>query len=725
MIARAHQGSRLHTPLRKGEAKGLRAVIWAALLVFVLVGTVSAELADKQQMDNVAVNWVLSHTASFGQWAEATDPQITGMDPLYHNDTLVGHCYHIAPAGYVVVPVLMELPPVKLYSDVSNLDVNAADGMALMVREVLLHRMQYYIDRFGSLDAVQTDKSDIAYDPANRAEWDRFAVDPEDFAQQLQSGQKADIQQVGPLLTQSWHQGYPYNLLAPYGDGGRCVVGCVATAAAQIMAYHKWPIQGNGTVSYYWSGDYSCGGSTPGQQLSADLTNPYDWDNMPDDCHDGCTSAERDAVAELCYEVGVAFQMNYGRCGSGAYTSYAQTVFPEYFGYSDSLIDRTNRSNTSAAAYFQLIQDEINNLRPMQYRIYSHSIVCDGWRLQGETKQMHLNYGWDSGHNAWYTMDNLHCPWDGCSPWEEYIIHGIMPFNAASFSCDKAVGQVPLEVAFQGGSDLMVDQWIWDFGDGDSAWTQSPVHTYSEPGVYTVVLEVHAGSDVYASTRQDYIAALADTMVAMEIEGGPGDTVEVVVYGRNVCPLDDIRIPVQVSGDLVLTMLGYTTQDCRTSYFDLQDYVHWDAFFNRYTARLQVDAQPDLGAGDGPLARLLFAISTAAEPGQSAQVSIGGYGDYQPRFSGPVASYNPYVISGTVNMAGCCIGIRGNVDNDPNNLVNVSDVTALIAFLFDDGPMPECPEEADVSADGNINVQDLTFLISYLFDDGPPPPSCY
>lgn len=725
MIAQMHQGG--SSPTSLSSKRAVRVALLVCLLVFALSGPAAAELADKQQMDNVAVNWIAAQTASLGEWAEVTDAQVSDMEPIYHNDTLVGHLYHVAPTGYVVVPVLMELPPVKLYSDVSNLDINDPDGMALLIREVLLHRMQLYIDRYGSLDAVQSDKDQAVYDPSNRAEWDRYSIDPKDFAVRLQSGQKADIQQAGPLLTQSWHQGYPYNLLAPAGDGGRCVVGCVATAAAQIMAYWQWPEQGEGSTSYYWYGDNSCGGSTPGQTLTAQLSDPYDWDNMPDDCSGGCTAAERDAVAELCYEVGVAFEMDYGRCGSGAYTSYAQTVFPDYFGYSDSLIDRTNRSSSSAEAYFQLIQDEINNNRPMQYRIYAHSIVCDGWRLQGETKQMHMNYGWDDGHNAWYTMDQLHCSWDGCSPWEEFTIHGIMPFNAASFTCDKAIGQAPLEIAFEGGSDLIIDQWIWDFGDGDSAWTQSPIHTYSQPGVYDVNLEVHSGSDVYTTYRENFVVALADTMTALEVTGAPGDTVEVVVYGRNICPLDDIRIPVQFSGDLGLSMLGFSTEGCRTAYFDNQEYLHWDPFFSRYTAQLQAETEPDLTAGEGPIAKLLFEISASAEPGQTAQVNIGGYDSYQPLFSGPVASYNPHIVTGTVGLSGCCVGDRGNVDGDAQDQVNISDLTNLTGFLFGDGATPDCPAEANVNGDAqeSINVQDLTYLVDYLFNSGPAPVSCF
>ena len=58
-------------------------------------------------------------------------------------------------------------------------------------------------------------------------------------------------------------------------DGGRSVVGCVATAMAQIMGYHQWPEKGTGTIPGY---------TTRSQGLVIDEENIentyYDWDHM-------------------------------------------------------------------------------------------------------------------------------------------------------------------------------------------------------------------------------------------------------------------------------------------------------------------------------------------------------------------------------------------------------------------------------------------------------------
>jgi len=74
----------------------------------------------------------------------------------------------------------------------------------------------------------------------------------------------------------------------------------------------------------------------------------------------------------------------------------------------------------------------------------------------------------------------------------------------------------------------------------------------------------------------------------------------------------------------------------------------------------------------------------------------------------------------------CCVGIRGNVDGDPGNQVNVADLTYLVDYLFRGGPPPPCTEEGNVDGDPGeqINVADLTYLVDYLFRGGPLPVTC-
>ncbi len=68
--------------------------------------------------------------------------------------------------------------------------------------------------------------------------------------------------------------------------------------------------------------------------------------------------------------------------------------------------------------------------------------------------------------------------------------------------------------------------------------------------------------------------------------------------------------------------------------------------------------------------------------------------------------------------------MRGNVNGDPANGIDVSDLTYLVEYLFAGGNMVPCTKEADINGSGGIDVADLTYLVSYLFGGGPAPAAC-
>lgn len=70
----------------------------------------------------------------------------------------------------------------------------------------------------------------------------------------------------------------------------------------------------------------------------------------------------------------------------------------------------------------------------------------------------------------------------------------------------------------------------------------------------------------------------------------------------------------------------------------------------------------------------------------------------------------------------CCIGYRGNVDGDEEDLVTLDDMHYLIHYLFQNGPAPSCPEEADANGDGEIDARDLSYLARSMFSRGYPDP---
>ena len=83
-------------------------------------------------------------------------------------------------------------------------------------------------------------------------------------------------------------------------------------------------------------------------------------------------------------------------------------------------------------------------------------------------------------------------------------------------------------------------------------------------------------------------------------------------------------------------------------------------------------------------------------------------------------------ISNVVSLVvtGSCVGLAGNVDCDPADIINLSDISALVNHLFIiEGPIA-CGGEANVNGDLSVNLSDLTYLVSYLFYQGPSPVAC-
>ena len=78
-----------------------------------------------------------------------------------------------------------------------------------------------------------------------------------------------------------------------------------------------------------------------------------------------------------------------------------------------------------------------------------------------------------------------------------FRLHVIEHAYNISFTADPTEGTAPLSAQFVNLSQGNIDQYVWDFGDGQSSTLENPVHVYTDPGTYTVKLKVtgNAGSD--------------------------------------------------------------------------------------------------------------------------------------------------------------------------------------------------------------------------------------
>lgn len=75
----------------------------------------------------------------------------------------------------------------------------------------------------------------------------------------------------------------------------------------------------------------------------------------------------------------------------------------------------------------------------------------------------------------------------------------------ADFTATPTTGVGSVTVQFTDTSTEQPTSWLWDFGDGSSATTESPQHTYSSPGTYTVALTVTNEAGSATATKADFI----------------------------------------------------------------------------------------------------------------------------------------------------------------------------------------------------------------------------
>lgn len=216
----------------------------------------------------------------------------------------------------------------------------------------------------------------------------------------VQSLRRADLpDHVDPLLPNMWDQQDPFNRYCPMIDTVRCVTGCVATALAQVMHYHRWPYVGSGSFTYL--DRIGCN-----QELTADFsTHQYDWDHMLYRYDGDFTDREAEAVALLMSDCGIACRMRYGTAASGARSIYQAISLYEFFGY-DAGMQTYYHSFYQPYEWRNMFMEELAAGRPILYSGWSislaHAFVCDGYDEHG---MFHFDWGMTGYTNGYYDLE--------------------------------------------------------------------------------------------------------------------------------------------------------------------------------------------------------------------------------------------------------------------------------------------------------------------------------
>lgn len=379
------------------------------------------------------------------------DRTISSIKQIKIKDTTVAYLFVLNPAGNIIVPASKSdvVSPILSYS----FDFNAADNNPVLAR--IINMVQ--VDMEKRLSAKQKNiLLPDSYRQKNNEMWDEY----------LSGKIKAKTAKAtyGPLLhTPTWGQSSPENDKCPEDPvtGKRCIVGCVATAYAQIFNYWETPK----SLTFTSNDNYT----TVAREISVTASNA-NFSNIP--YKKGETDSDSKALLSLA--CGMLVRMNYTSTFSGANTAYMSYVMASdtRLGYGapsiqnfkiGGVFDATNLiNNIKASKPVAVAIDQYNTTT--RKVAGSHAVVFDGY--DDGYGSFHINFGWYGDADQWYFVP---AGMPSRYNFVRFYVYNISPLPVSSKKI-KALGpQNPYPA--DGDIDVLIDSALqWDICDNTASY---------------------------------------------------------------------------------------------------------------------------------------------------------------------------------------------------------------------------------------------------------------
>ena len=349
---------------------------------------------------------------------KVTLPSIERVDVLLQSDGSVplAQIVHLRPAGFVVVAADDRIGPVIAYSfqESWNGDTSAANTLLQFVKKDLSDRLA----KFTRTDPQATQRSRILWENGYGG------------ASEYSTGEFLQWPAVGTTTSggwveTEWDQNAPFNKFCPLDPvtHRRSVVGCVATAFAQLLNYHR----SLGALSFDSTDSYSAGGiavdgdSTKLRFPSLRQLNEYVV-RINDAYRIGMPLSDT-LQAALSFACGVLVKMEYGWSASASHDSRIVSALESRLKWPRPLYVGLPEQGRAS-----MIKNCMNGF-PSLLGIYGssgHLVIVDGFNTEGF---FHLNFGWGAYNpsTVWYSLPN------GIPQWcESSIVTDIAPVETQS-----------------------------------------------------------------------------------------------------------------------------------------------------------------------------------------------------------------------------------------------------------------------------------------------------
>lgn len=194
---------------------------------------------------------------------------------------------------------------------------------------------------------------------------------------------------IPAVVPAHWNQDAPYN-----NNLKGNLTGCVATAMAQVMYYHRFPA--------------SCGPLKAPSYAFSDVTGTtFQWDKMTDTYSKQYSAESGQAVADLMQYCGYSVNMAYTSQVSNAYSTAIKPAMVNSFGY-DPDMQLVMRSQFDVDQWNDMMYNELKAGRPIIYAAYAtnggHCFIIDGY---DKGDYFHVNWGWAGMSDGYYHLPEL------------------------------------------------------------------------------------------------------------------------------------------------------------------------------------------------------------------------------------------------------------------------------------------------------------------------------
>ncbi|MCD4817520.1 MAG: thiol protease/hemagglutinin PrtT [Candidatus Cloacimonetes bacterium] len=320
--------------------------------------------------------------------------QIVETNTIEKNSETSAYIFNLQPNGFIVVSSDDNIQPVIAYSNNNLLDpeIDGDVQFIAMIKQDIQFRKEFYANN----STIITE---------NQKMWQDYLsnnIQTRDFQQWPPYGSTM----TGGWVETHWNQSGIYSRFCPLDNSGqRSVVGCVATAMAMIIDYHKFV----GNVSFDDSDDFYSGWS------NMHIDNDHeerDFPSFPElneylvdlNVHyQNGVQLTMDDLSALNFACGISVHMMWSSNGSGAWTAEVADGLLNKFGFDSAVYIENNDSS-----FYDTLRENMIMMKPVELTIYTsgwnngHAIICDGYNTE---EYYHLNYGWGTSNNdCWYLL---------------------------------------------------------------------------------------------------------------------------------------------------------------------------------------------------------------------------------------------------------------------------------------------------------------------------------